>query len=92
MTYSCEGEDHHTHQVFQFYELSPLQKKVHIRCIFTECLADDILFTSLEFRRECIGKIVEITQWVKEIVEEFSNEEHVKRYLSERPESSSYGI
>ena len=87
-----KGEDHHTHQVLQFYELSPLQKNVDIRCILTDMSGWCYTFTYPEFRRKCIGKIVEITQWVKEIVEEFSNEEHVKRYLSERPESSSYGI
>ena len=35
---------------------------------------------------------MEITPWVKEFVEKFSNEERMKKYLSERPESSSYGI
>ena len=51
-----------------------------------------MLFTSLECGKKFIDEIMEITPWVKEFVEKFSNEERMKKYLSERRESSSYGI
>ena len=69
-----KGEDHHTHQVFQFYELSPLQKKGW-HSVYTHRYAQLMLYFYISgvqkkmYRQNCgdnsVGKrnCIGILQW-----------------------------